>query len=320
MVIYLEYTTLGWSDLKISRIGLGTWQYSQSWGLTDYQTAKSIIRKAYELGINFIDTAMVYGGGLSEEFIGRAMVELGIKRDELVIATKIPGDLLNPDDIPKVVERSIKRLNTEYIDLLQLHWPPCWHNFPTCSYAKILERLVIHGRVRYIGVSNYPVALIEELRYCFSAIDIVSMQYRYNLVERQAEIELIPYAEANDLTFIPWSPLAKGALTGKYSLDNLPVFQDVRAGDPVFHPENFKQVQILLDLLKDMSVKYGKSIPQIVLNWLIMYSPVIVPIPGAKTPEQVEVNAGSVEWRLSYDDWRRIDEVSRKIKITYAPG
>ncbi len=314
----MEYTELGWTGLKISRIGLGAWQFSEAWGVTDYEKAKSIIAKAYELGINFYDTAMAYGRGMSEEFLGKALKELGIKRDEVVIATKIPGEFLTPDDVFKAVDRSLKRLGVDYIDLMQLHWPPCWHNHPTCPYARALERLVNLGKIRYIGVSNYPIVLIEELRSCFSTIDIVSMQYRYNLIERQAEIELIPYAEANDLTFLPWSPIAKGALTGKYTLENLPQFQDVRSGDPVFHPENFKKVQRVVEVLKQLSEKYGKKPVQIALNWLIMYSPSIVPIPGAKTPEQVEDNAGSVDWKLSYEDWRLLDEVSREVKITYS--
>ena len=314
----MEYTELGWTGLKISRIGLGAWQFSEAWGVTEYEKAKAIMAKAVEVGINFIDTAMVYGRGMSEEFIGRALKELGIKRDEIVIATKIPGDFLHPDDVFKTVDRSLKRLGVKYVDLMQLHWPPCWHNHPTCPYARALERLVNLGKIKYIGVSNYPIALVEELRSCFSTIDIVSMQYRYNLVERQAEIELIPYAEANDLTFIPWSPLAKGALTGKYTVDNLPQFQDVRSGDPIFHPTNFNQIQKLVDTLKELGEKYGKHPAQIALNWLIMYSPLIVPIPGAKTPEQVEINAGSVDWRLSYEDWRRLDEISKSIRISYA--
>jgi len=313
----MEYTELGWTGVKISRIGLGTWQFSETWGVVEYEKAKSIIAKAVELGINFIDTAMVYGRGLSEEYLGRSLKEIGVSRDDVVIATKIPGDFLNPDDVFRAVDRSLKRLGVDCIDLMQIHWPPCWHNFPTCQYARALERLVNLGKIRFIGVSNYPLALLEELRACFSTTDIVSMQYRYNLVERQAEIELIPYAEASHLTFIPWSPLAKGALTGKYTLENITQFKDLRAGDPVFYPENFKQVQRVIDMLKELAEKYGKHPAQVALNWLIMYSPVIVPIPGAKTPEQVEINAGSVGWRLSYDDWRKLDEVSKSVKITY---
>lgn len=314
----MEYVTLGWSDLKVSRIGLGTWQFSETWGLLEYERAKAIIDKAHEVGINFIDTAMVYGNGLSEEFVGRALKEIGIKRDEIVLATKIPGDFLNPSDIPRVIEKSCRRLGVESIDLLQIHWPPCWHNFPTCSYARVLERMVILGKVHYIGVSNYPLVLVEELRSCFSTIDIVSMQYRFNLVERTAEEELIPYAESNDLTFIPWSPLARGALTGKYTLEDLKVIKDFRSRDPLFHPINFTKIQRVIDKMKELSLKYGKTISQIALNWLIMYSPTIVPIPGAKTPEQVVENAGAIDFRLSYEDWRILDEAGREVKISYA--
>ncbi|MEM4913716.1 MAG: aldo/keto reductase [Desulfurococcaceae archaeon] len=313
----MEYTTLGWSDLRISRIGLGTWQFSEAWGVVDYEKAKAVIAKAIELGINFIDTAMVYGRGLSEEFIGRALRELGVKRDSVVIATKIPGEFLNPDDVFKAVDRSLRRLGVDSIDLLQLHWPPCWHNYPTAVYARALERLVALGKVSYIGVSNYPVALIEELRSSFSFTDIVSMQYRFNLLERWAEVELIPYAEANDLTFIPWSPLAKGLLTGKYTAEAKPEFKDLRAGEPLFHHENLRKASELVEVLKKVAEKYNKTPAQVALNWLIKYSPTMVPIPGAKTPEQVEENAEAVGWQLSYEDWRLIDEVSKSTRITY---
>lgn len=313
----MEYVTLGWSDIRISRIGLGTWQFSETWGLMDYERAKAVIAKALELGINFIDTAMVYGRGMSEEFIGRALRELGVKRDEVVIATKIPGDFLSPDDVFRAVDRSLRRLGVDSLDLLQLHWPPCWHNIPTALYAKSLERLIALGKVEYIGVSNYPIALIEELRSYFSFTDIVSMQYRFNLLERWSEIELIPYAEANDLTFIPWSPLAKGLLTGKYTPEKPPEFKDLRANDPLYHPDNFNKATELLRVLKQLSEKYNKTPAQIALNWLIKYSPVIVPIPGAKTPEQVAENAGAVGWELSYDDWRLLDEISKSIRVTY---
>ncbi len=314
----MEYTELGWTGVKISRIGLGMWQFSDTWGLIEYEKAKAIVNKAYELGINFYDTAMVYGRGLSEEFFGKALKELGIKRDEIIIATKIPGDFLSPHDVFKSVDRSLKRLGVKYIDLLQLHWPPCWHNHPTCSYARALERLVKLGKIRFIGVSNYPIVLIEELRTCFSTIDIVSMQYRYNLIERQAEIELIPYAEANDLTFIPWSPIAKGALTGKYTLENISSFEDVRRNDPIFHPKNFEKILPVLDKLKKLGEKYGKKPVQIALNWLTMYSSSIVPIPGAKSPEQVVDNVNSIGWSLSYDDWRELEELTSNIKIEYS--
>lgn len=313
----MEYTTLGSTDVKISRVGLGTWQFSDAWGLKDYEVAKSIIGRALELGVNFIDTAMVYGRGLSEEFIGRALRELNVKRDDVVIVTKIPGEFLSPDDIPKAVDRSLRRLQVDHVDVLLVHWPPCWHNFPTCSYMRVLERMVNLGKVLYLGLSDYPVELAEAARTCLSRVDIEVLQVRFNLVERWAELEHIPYAEANNMTVMAWSPLAKGALTGKYKLEDIGKLQDLRVNEPLFHPDNYPRILELVNVLSEIGSRYGKTVAQVALNWLIGYSDLIVPIPGAKNPQQVEENAGSVGWRLSYEDWRRIDEISRGIKVTY---
>jgi len=314
----MEYTRLGRDGPRISRIGLGTWQFSETWGVVEYARAKDIVAMAIENGINFFDTAMVYGGGRSEEFLGRALRELGVKREEVVIATKIPGDFLTPHDVFKSIDASLRRLGVEYIDLVQLHWPPCWHNHPSCPYMRSLERLVIHGKIRYIGVSNYPVKLIDEIRSCLSVTDIVSMQYRYNVLERQAEIELIPYAEKNAITFIPWSPLAKGAVTGKYRPGNLPVFSDVRSRDPIFHPANFRRLWGAVEKIIEVARKYGRTPAQVALNWLLMSSPRIVVIPGAKSPEQVADNARAADWRLDYRDWRLIDDATRSLYIEYS--
>ncbi|MEM0023561.1 MAG: aldo/keto reductase [Thermofilaceae archaeon] len=316
----MEYTTLGKTGLKISRIGLGAWQFSEAWGVTEYDRAKAIVKRALELGINFFDTAMVYGNGLSEAALGKALRELGVKRDEVVVTTKIPGDFLNPIDIPRAVEKSVKLLGLGYIDALLVHWPPAWHNYPTYVYARSLERIVNVGLVRHLGLSNFPVELVESFRNSLSRTDVEVFQYRYNLVERWAEEEIVPYAERCQITLQAWSPIAKGALSGKYTLDNLPRFADVRAADPVFHPENFRKVWEVVKLLRDIGEKYGKTPTQVALNWLIVSSPVVVPIPGAKAPEQVDDLAGAVGWRLKAEDWRLLDEASRAVSISYSVG
>lgn len=314
----MEYVSLGKTDLKISRIGLGAWQFSSDWGLTEYEEAKKIIGRAVDLGINFFDTAMVYGRGLSENILGRALREIGVKRDGVVISTKIPGDFLNPLDIYKSVQKSLEILGLGYIDILLAHWPPCWHNFSTYKYARALEKLVKMGYVNYLGLSNFPVELVESFRNSLTSSDIEVFQIRYNLIERWAEEELIPYAEACKITVQAWSPIAKGALTGKYTMENLPRFEDVRSGEPIFDPENFSKIWPLVERLKEIGGKYGKKPVQVALNWLIMSSPVVVPIPGAKNTLQVEEFADSVNWRMSYEDWRQLEELSSRTNIYYS--
>ncbi|MCS7110922.1 MAG: aldo/keto reductase [Ignisphaera sp.] len=314
----MEYTNLGKTREKVSRIGLGAWQFSEAWGVTEYMQAKSVVSKAVELGINFFDTAMVYGLGLSEDLLGRALRELGVRRDEVFVTTKIPGDFLNPLDVYRSVEKSVEVLGLGYIDGLLAHWPPCWHNVPTRVYARALERLVDLGRVRYLGLSNFPIELVESFRSSLSKHDVEIFQVRYNLAERWADEEVVPYAERHGITIQAWSPLAKGALTGKYTLESLPKFTDVRAREAVFHPENFDGVWRLVQLLKSIGERYGRTPAQVALNWLITASPVVVPIPGAKAPEQVVELANSVGWRLSYSDWRALDELSRRVAISYS--
>jgi len=314
----LEYTTLGKTGIKISRIGLGAWQLSEAWTKPDLQMAKSVVSKAVGVGINFFDTAMVYGLGTSEYLLGRALREAGVKRDEVVVVTKIPGDFLNERDVPLAVEKSVKILGLGYIDVLLAHWPPAWHNYPVCEYARAMERMVKAGFVRFIGLSNFPPPLVDAFRSCLSTTDVEVFQIRYNLVERYAEKELIPYAEKNRITVMAWSPIAKGALTGKYTPENLPQFQDVRSGEAVFHPKNFREVYRVVEVLKSVAAKYGKTPAQVAMNWLITSSPVVVPIPGAKSAEQVEENAGSVGWRLSAEDWALLDKVSREVRILYS--
>jgi len=317
----MEYIRLGKTDMKVSRIGLGAWQFSgDAWGAIDYQTAKEVVAKAYEVGINFFDTAAVYGRGRSEEFLGRAIKELGL-RGHVYIATKIPGEWLRRVDILTAVENQRRRLGVDAIDLMQIHWPACWHNTPICETMKTLEELVDRGAIRYIGVSNFPLQLLEHARRCLSKIDIATSQNRYNLVEREADKELLPYLRREGIALIAWSPLAKGVLTGKYTPDNLPTFEDVRRNDSLFTRDNLARVLPLLDELKRLSAKYGKTPAQIALNWLTR-DPLILPIPGAKRPEQVIENAGSVGWKLTDDDWKMLDklgwEISQKIiYVTY---
>ncbi|MFP3267569.1 MAG: aldo/keto reductase [Thermoproteus sp.] len=283
----------------------------------DFERAKAIVAKAHELGINFFDTAAVYGRGRSEEFLGRAVRELGL-RGHVFIATKIPGDWHRRADVFKSVENQRRRLGVDAIDLIQLHWPSCWHNVPICETMKALEDLVERGLVRHIGVSNYPPQLLDAARRCLSKVDVATSQNRYNLLEREADKELLPYLRGAGISLIAWSPLAKGAVTGKYTAENLPPFNDVRRNDPLFQPHNLREAEPLIAEVRRLAGKYGRTPAQIALNWMIR-DPAIYPIPGAKTPEQVAENAGAVGWSLSEEDWQRLDRISREVaeRISY---
>ncbi len=313
----MEFVKLGRSDLRVSRIGLGAWQFGgDAWGPLDYENAKAIVERAFDSGINFFDTAQIYGRGRSEEFLGSAIKELGI-RDEVVIATKVPGFRLGYHDVLKSTERSLERLKVEAIDLYQVHWPSISYNVPIEETMRAMERLVEKGLVRYIGLSNFPACLVEQARQSLSKADIVSNQVRYNLIERDVEKELWPYLRKEGIALIAWSPIAKGALTGKYAPDSPPKFEDVRADDEIFHPENLRRIWKVVEVLREVGEKYGKTPAQVALNWLL-YDPLIVPIPGARRPEQAESNAGAAGWRLRKEDWRRIDRVSREVRIDRA--
>ncbi|MFN7105853.1 MAG: aldo/keto reductase [Pyrobaculum sp.] len=304
-------------DMEVSPIGLGAWQFSgDAWGDFTYGQTKAVVAKAVEMGINFFDTAAIYGRGKSEEYLGRAIRELGV-RGRVYIATKIHGEWLRRVDILASVENQRRRLGVDAIDLYQIHWPACWHNTPTCETMKTLEELVDRGLVRHIGVSNFPTPLLEYARTCLSKVDIISSQNRYNLVEREADKELLPYLRREGIVLIAWSPLAKGLLTGKYRA--VTTFEDVRRNDPLFTQENLKKVDPLIDELIKIAKLYGKTAAQVALNWLIK-DPAIFPIPGAKTPEQVAENVGAVGWSLSEEHWRLLDrlgwEVSQQIIYT----
>lgn len=309
----MEYTTLGSSDLRVSKVGLGTWQFgTEAWGFgADFseRDALAAVEKALELEINLIDTAEVYGEGRSEELVGRAIKG---KRDRVVIATKVSGGHLRAQDLIKACEGSLKRLGIETIDLYQIHWPSAY--VPLEETMAALERLIDQGKVRYAGVSNFPVPLLKEAQRHFKH-KIVANQVRYNLLQRDSEKELLPYCREQGITLIAYSPLAQGLLTGKYDEQNQPSDR-VREGNPLFRGENLRQTLGVVSVLKEIGAAHGKSPAQVALRWLIDREGVVA-IPGAKRPEQVEANAGALGWPLSPEERARLDGLTRNLELSY---
>ncbi len=304
----MEYKTIGKSDLKVSAIGLGAWQAgAKGWGKISDNDVKNALTTSIELGINFIDTAEVYGDGHSEKLIGEVVKDY---RDDIVIATKVSGAHLRPDYVVKALEGSLKRLNTNYVDLYQIHWPDIYT--PLRDTMKTLERLANNGKIRYIGLSNFSICQIEEARSYLSSMDIISNQVRYNIVQREIEDEMLPYLTKENIGVIAYSPLAQGLLTSKYDHANFDT-SDVRKSNKLFSEDNIHIVTPLLNILREISYETGHSVVQIALNWLIAHENVI-PIPGAKNRDQATINLQSAGWRLNEQQTKRIEEAYLQIK------
>jgi aryl-alcohol dehydrogenase-like predicted oxidoreductase len=208
-----------------------------------------------ELGINLIDTAEIYGNGHSEEVVGRAISELG--RDEFVVATKVHGAHLRHDELLRAAELSMRRLGVKYIDLYQVHWPDPWEQIPLRETMRAMEELYVQGKIGAIGVSNFAVRDLEEARSHLSKADISSNHVRYNMLQREVEEEVIPYCRRNGITVIAWSPLAQGALTGKYDAGKRPG-DHIRSGNEIFRPGNMDRIAPLLRILGEIAGSRGR--------------------------------------------------------------
>jgi len=303
----MEYRKLGNTDMKVSVVGFGTWQGSlRGWG-KDYskESIISAIREAFENGINFFDTAEIYGDGLSEKILGEALSIY--KRDEYIIATKIAPFNLNKAE--KSLNKSIERLNSKYVDLYQIHWPPSVYSNLEKS-MKNMFNLVKSEKVRYIGVSNFDVGLLKTIK----DYHIVSNQIKYNIIQRSAEKDLISYMRENNIDLIAYSPLEMGALTGKYGKNKRPNGY-VRKTAEIFKEKNIEKLEKLNEFLKNISIKYNCTVSQISLAYIIKKGG--IPIPGAKNIDQARNNALASRINISDEDIKNIDNFVNNLFINH---
>lgn len=274
---------MGRTGEKIAAIGLGTWLIGGG-SSPDYSMdmeAIEAIRYAIELGMTHIDTAEMYGGGHAEELVGEAIKSF--KRDEIFIASKVWHTNLRYDDVLRACERSLRRIQTSYIDLYYIHWPS--DVIPLSETMKAMERLYKDGKIRYIGLSNFSPTQIEEARSYLSTTDVVAIQAEYSLYNRKIEGDVIPYCFRNNLTVVAYSPLARGALLA-----------DLR-----------KPMERRVKLLMELAEKYSKTPVQIALNWVIWHDQVIA-IPKALQRQHLEENAGAAGWKLTKEDYDLISK------------
>jgi aryl-alcohol dehydrogenase-like predicted oxidoreductase len=300
----MEHRRIGSSELSVSAVGLGTWQWGSRryWRYgVDYgkEDIAATIKKAQEVGIDFIDTAEVYGSGMSEKLIGEL-----VPKDKFTIATKFLPLHLAPSHILGHAERSLERLQVRTIDLYQIHW----HNpaLSTRGLMKYMEQLVREGKIRYIGVSNFGVGLLEEARSFLSRNDIVSNQVRYNLLHRAPEENgMLDYCRKEKISIIAWSPLEQGILTGKWTSKS-----EIRGGRRInryYRGSGFEAAQPLVETLREVSAAHGKTPAQGALAWLIR-NPEVIVIPGARSPKQAEDNAGAAGWSFTSTELKRLDD------------
>jgi aryl-alcohol dehydrogenase-like predicted oxidoreductase len=294
-------------SLEVSVVGLGCNNFG--WRI-DAKATAAVVDAALDAGINFFDTADIYGGGQSEEFLGQA---LGSRRGRIVLATKFGMKFddqrqgAKPAYIRQAVEDSLRRLRTDHIDLYQLHQPDA--STPMADTLGALNDLIRAGKVREIGCSNFSVGQIREAESAAgSGARYVSVQNHYNLLHREPEAAVLPECVRAGLAFIPYFPLANGLLSGKYHRGEAPP-QGSRGGDgfgpKVFTEENLARVETLAEFAASL----GHTLLELAMSWLASRPAVASVIAGAKTPEQARTNASSISWRLTAADLAVIESV-----------
>lgn len=300
----MERVTLGRSGLSVSPVAYGTWQLSpRFWGEQSKSEAIEAMQLAFNLGINFFDTADAYGDGYAETVLGEAIREL--PRDELIIATKFFNHFnpdasrfpdLSPSHLTERCEASLKRLGIESIDLCLLHFYD--QLTPLTDIAGTMEKLREQGKIRSFGVSNHNVEQLRAQRR-FGGYDVV--QPAYSLVDTTIEHDLLPYCQAEDIGVMVYSPMHKGLLTGKYMGQE--TFEDFRSQHPDFQGERFKQLCEAVQSLRPMAEGYGLSLYQLVLAATLMHPAVHVAICGVKTPTQITEAAGAIGKTIEREDY-----------------
>ncbi len=315
---------LGNSGLEVSALGLGCMGMSANYGTPpDRQDMIALIRTAVERGINFFDTAKIYGPLVNEELVGEALLPV---RGQVVIATKFGFDIapetkerrgLNsrPAHIRQAVEGSLQRLKVDTIDLLYQHRVD--PEVPIEDVAGTVKDLIAEGKAKYFGLSEVSA---QTIRRAHAVHPVAAVQNEYSLWARDVEAEVLPACEALGVGFVPWSPLGQGFLTGKVKAGQTFGHGDVRNWFPRFTPEAMAANQPFIDLLGRIAERHEATSAQIALAWLLAPKPFIVPIPGTRKLHRLEENMAAADIELTPDDLRELDTESAKIEVQGARG
>ena len=326
------YRELSNSDMKISAIVFGAWAIGGwMWGGTDINNAVNALQKAYDLGVTTIDTAAIYGFGLSEKIIAKVITG---KRDKFQVFTKcgirwnmqkgthyfntVDNDgksidiykYSGKDSIIEECERSLKRLQTDYIDLYQIHWPD--ETTPIEDSMEAFDLLIKEGKIRAGGVSNYN---IDQMQRALKVFKLSSNQIPFSMINRTNDDDVIPYCSINNLSILVYSPLQRGLLTGKIKPGYKFSEGDHRAESSFFKQENIKKVNSFLNKIKYIAKEKKITLAQLVINWTIQKEGVTAALVGARNPKQAEENAKSCDFMLSKDEIDIINKYLSEVNL-----
>jgi len=327
----MEFRHFGRTHLKVSAIGFGCWEVGGTYGHIDETQFQHAVHAAIDTGITCFDTAEAYGMGVSEEALARALAG---RRNDVVIATKFGvgyEEMSNRRDSSRArvlasIDKSLRRLRADYVDIYLVHWPD--PNTPLEETMAALDDIARQGKVRYIGVSNFRLAQIEEAMR-LRRVDVV--QYAWNMFDRRMQAEIFPYCETQQIAVMAYGSLAYGVLSGTFHvgmqfeetdwrskggmLGNLNLFRTL------FGPEHFRRNLAAVDELKRLAAKYGKTLPQFALRWTLSNPAVGTALVGFRTPAEVTENLGALGWEISNDDMAEIDAIlARHGAVTVPPG
>lgn len=306
-------------DLEVSALGLGCMGMSHGYGpAADKNEMIKLIHHAFDLGVTFFDTAEVYGPYLNEELVGEALEPI---RDKVVIATKFGIQMENgkqvqnskPEIIRKSIEGSLKRLRTDCVDLYYLHRVDT--NVRIEDVAQTVKDLIKEGKVKHWGLSE---AGVNTIRKANEICPVTAIQSEYSMWWREPEKELFPLLEELNIGFVPFSPLGKGYLTGRFDKNSTFEKDDFRSIVPRFTKENLEANQKFIDYVKDLAANKGITPAQLALSWVLAQKPYIAPIPGTRKIERLEENLKSSDVLLTYEEVKQIDAEIEKIEISGA--
>jgi hypothetical protein len=327
----VEYRQFGKTDLKVSAIGFGCWEIGGTYGRIDETQFRRAVEQAIDSGITCFDTAEAYGMGVSEEALARA---LGNRRSDVSIVTKFGvgyEEMPNRRDSSRSrvmgsIEKSLRRLQTDHVDVYLVHWPD--PNTPFDETMRALDDIVRQGKARYVGVSNFRPAQIEA---CMRLRRIDVVQYSWNMFDRRMQAEIFPYCAANEIGVTAYGSLAYGMLSGAFHTGMLFEESDWRSKGgmlgnlnlfrTLFGPEHFARNLAAVEDLRRLAAKYDKTLPQFALRWTTSNPVVGTALVGFREPTEVTENLGALGWEISAADMAEIDAIlARHGCVTVPPG